>query len=164
MNQMITQNMEPEVMMERDQRAMIKEVDYARTTQMAREYARNARLAEGPEDDAVMRLSRRVGYMQSQREQGRNLEEYFDPRKMGGADPIKDKLREGLAQDNEALRVAMEAGEFSSPVYKPRPGIMPVKGTATVRVDPNGLSRRRGAPRLGDLVPEAFTQSKENIQ
>ena len=102
--------------------------------------------------------------MQSQREKERNVEEYFDPRKMGVTDPIKDKLREGLAQDNEALRVAMEAGEFSSPVYKPRPGIMPVKGTATVRVDPNGLSRRRGAPRLGDLVPEAYPQATENIQ
>ena len=111
-----------------------------------------------------MRLSRRVGFLQTQREQDRNLEEYFDPRNMIVADPIKDKLREGLAQDNEALRLAMEAGEFSTPVYKPRPGIMPVKGTATVRVDPNGLSRRRGAPRLGDLVPEAFIQSKENIQ
>jgi hypothetical protein len=156
--------MEPEVMFERNQRALIKEVDYAKTTQMAREFARNARMAEGPEDDAVMRLSRRVGFLQTQREQDRNLEEYFDPRNMIVTDPIKDKLREGLAQDNEALRLAMEAGEFSTPVYKPRPGIMPVKGTATVRVDPNGLSRRRGAPRLGDLVPEAFTQSKENIQ
>jgi len=31
-------------------------------------------------------------------------------------------------------------------------------------VDPTGLSRRRGAPRLGDLVPEAFTNSKEPIE
>ena len=130
---------------------------------MAREFARNARIAEGPEDDAVMKLSRRVGFLQTQRELDRNLEEYFDPRNLIVADPIKDKLREGLAQDNEALRLAMEAGEFSSPVYKPRPGIMPVKGTATVRVDPNGLSRRRGAPRLGDLVPDAFTHSKEDL-
>ena len=130
---------------------------------MAREFARNARIAEGPDDDAVMKLSRRVGFLQTQRELDRNLEEYFDPRNLIVADPIKDKLREGLAQDNEALRLAMEAGEFSSPVYKPRPGIMPVKGTATVRVDPNGLSRRRGAPRLGDLVPDAFTHSKEDL-
>ena len=130
---------------------------------MAREFARNARIAEGPDDDAVMKLSRRVGFLQTQRELDRNLEEYFDPRNLIVADPIKDKLREGLAQDNEALRLAMEAGEFSSPVYKPRPGIMPVTGTATVRVDPNGLSRRRGAPRLGDLVPDAFTHSKEDL-
>jgi hypothetical protein len=60
--------MEPEVMYERNQRALIKEVDYAKTTQMAREFARNARMAEGPEDDAVMRLSRRVGFLQTQRE------------------------------------------------------------------------------------------------
>ena len=55
-------------MYERNQRALIKEVDYAKTTQMAREFARNARMAEGPEDDAVMRLSRRVGFLQTQRE------------------------------------------------------------------------------------------------
>ena len=132
---------------------MIKKVDYAKTTQMQREFARNARMAEGPEDDAVMRLSRKVGFLQTQREVGRNLDAYFDPKNVVVPDPLKDRLREGLAQDNENLRLAMEAGEFSSPVYKPKPGIQPVKGTAIIKVDQAGLSRRRGAPRLGDLVP-----------
>ena len=102
---------------------MIKEIDYAKTTQMQREFARNARMAEGPEDDTVMRISRKVGFLQTQREVGRNLQEYFDPKNVVVADPLKDKIRQGLAQNNDNLRLAMEAGEFSSPVYKPRPGI-----------------------------------------
>ena len=77
-------------------------------------------------------------------------------------DPLKDKLREGIALENENLRLAIEAGEYSSPVYRARPGIAPVKGSAAaVKVDPNGLSRRRGAPRLGELVALTHTSKEE---
>jgi hypothetical protein len=58
----------PEAIVERDQQALIKEVDYAKTNKMQREFVKNARLAEGPEDEAVMRLSRKVGFLQTQRE------------------------------------------------------------------------------------------------
>jgi hypothetical protein len=60
---------------------------------------------------------------------GRNADQYFNPKKDDMIDPIKEKIREGIAQENEAIKKAMEAGEYSSSVYKPRPGIMPVKGT-----------------------------------
>jgi len=39
------------------------------------------------------------------------------------ADTVKDRLKEGIKMENEALKAALEAGDYSEPVYKPKPGI-----------------------------------------
>jgi hypothetical protein len=52
-------------MREKELKALNKVVDYSKTTKLQRENAKNARLAEGPEDEAVMRLSRKVGAVQT---------------------------------------------------------------------------------------------------
>ena len=76
-----------------------------------------------------MRLSKKVKLIQTQREIGRDNEDYFDPRKVNLADTVKDRLKEGIKMENQALKAALEAGDYSEPVYKPKPGIQPVKGT-----------------------------------
>jgi hypothetical protein len=55
--------MEPSVIIQKERESLIKKVDYAKASQQQREFVRNARLAEGPEDNAVISVSRKVGFL-----------------------------------------------------------------------------------------------------
>jgi short subunit dehydrogenase-like uncharacterized protein len=71
---------------------------------------KRARLAEGPTDQGVMRLSERVEAANEERDRQKLLdsEDYFDPAKVLGTDEIMERIQKAIKEDNQALKEAFE--------------------------------------------------------
>lgn len=152
LSQIMTLNLDPDVILmqqankgggglssPRDQQLLAKKV---------RESVKNARLAEGPKDSAVYDISRRLEAVLTQRDADKT-EYFFDPARVTQATEVNERIRRGIKIEGEILKEAIENGEYSEPVYKPRPGIKPMQGTLPVKPS---QGRHRGPAKLGDMV------------
>jgi hypothetical protein len=110
---------------------------------MAAETIKRLRLHEGPESGAVYLISGKVESARTDVPRNKRVE----------VNPLKDRIRQGMREENRAIKETYAMESAYEAVYKVRPAIIPLHGSEAVRVEAEAFAKsRRGGASLNDLV------------
>jgi len=140
-NSILNKGLEVDTMLQKEREDQYQsELERARK---AAETIKRLRLHEGPDSGAVYVISGKVESAQPD----------LPKKKRSELDPLKERIRQGIKEENRHTKENYELDSAYEAVYKVKPAIIPLHGSAAVRVETEAFAKsKRGGASLQDLV------------
>jgi len=140
-NGILNKGLEVDTILEKEREELYQsELDRARK---AAETIKRLRLHEGPEDQHVYVISRKV----------ESARPDLPKNKRTQVDPLKERIRQGIQEENRIIKETYELDSAYEAVYKVKPAIIPLHGSEAVHVEAEAFAKsKRGGASLQDLV------------